>query len=66
LWPEPRRVAGAEPNAEEKDQVETAVHQMICADPAHAPEYAAQLAADWTHFRSMLRPEALPPKEAEP
>jgi hypothetical protein len=45
LWPQPRRSTGAEPNADEKDQVETAVHRMICADRAHAAEYAARLAA---------------------
>jgi len=32
LWPQPRRSTGAEPNADEKDQVETAVHRMICTD----------------------------------
>jgi hypothetical protein len=70
LWPEPRRSTGAEPNSDEKDQVETAVHRMICADPAHAADYAARLAADWTQFRQLAATSpGVPtegPKEAEP
>jgi hypothetical protein len=67
LWPQLRRSTGAEPNADEKDQVETRVHRLLCADQAHAIELAAQLAADWTQFRGVgagLTPD--PPKEAEP
>lgn len=67
LWPEPRRATGVEPNADEKDQVETAVHRMICADPTHAAEYAARLAADWTQFRrTALATSTDEPKETEP
>ena len=51
LWPEPRRATGAEPNAEEKDAVEVTVRKLICADQAHATDYAARMAADWTQFR---------------
>jgi hypothetical protein len=40
---------------------------MICADQAHATDYAARLAADWTQFR---RAAAISPaeelKEPEP
>jgi hypothetical protein len=66
LWPEPRRSTGAEPNAEEKDQVETAVHEMICADQAHADEYAARLAADWRQFRRAQPSTVVAPKDSEP
>jgi hypothetical protein len=67
LWPEPRRATGAEPNAEEKDQVETTVHKLMCADQSHAAEYAARLAADWTQFRRTAPSLAdAAPKEPEP
>jgi hypothetical protein len=66
LWPEPRRSTGAEPNAEEKDQAETAVHEMICADQAHAADYAARLAADWTQFRRPAATSHASPKDPEP
>jgi len=70
LWPQPRRATGAEPNADEKDQVETTVHRLICADQAHAADYAARLAADWTQFRTTRTPSpepgSEPTKEAEP
>ncbi len=65
LWPQPRRSTGAEPNAEEKDQVEVTVHMLICADPSNASTYAARLAADWTQFRRTSGPAASP-KESEP
>jgi hypothetical protein len=66
LWPEPRRATGAEPNAEEKDQVETIVHNLICADQTHAADYAARLAADWTQFRRGSLPAEAAPTEPEP
>jgi hypothetical protein len=69
LWPQPRRSTGAEPNSDEKDQVETVVHRMICADQAHAADYAARLAADWTQFRQGAASAGGPtetPKEPEP
>jgi hypothetical protein len=65
LWPQPRRSTGAEPNAEEKDQVEVTVHELICTDQANAATYAARLADDWTQFRR-ARPPARAPKESEP
>ena len=58
---------GAEPNAEEKDEVELAVHKLICSDPFHAADYAARLAADWTQFRRTARSLVdTGPKETEP
>ena len=67
LWPQPRRATGAEPNAEEKDEVELAVHKLICSDPFHAADYAARLAADWTQFRRTARSLVdTGPKETEP
>jgi len=65
LWPQPRRSSGVEPNAEEKDQVEVTVHELICADQSNAATYAARLAADWTQFRRARAP-AVAPKESEP
>jgi hypothetical protein len=80
LWPQPRgktlpgsQPTGAEPNAEEKDQVETAVHKMICADPTNAANIAslqARLVADWTKLRTpsiaALLPADAPAKDPEP
>jgi hypothetical protein len=66
LWPEPRRATGAEPNAEEKDQVEVVVRNLICTDQPHADDYAARLAADWTQFRRGAVPAESAPKESEP
>ena len=66
LWPEPRRASGAEPNAEEKDQVEITVHELICADQAHAADYAARLAADWTQFRRGQPAPVRTPNDTQP
>jgi hypothetical protein len=80
LWPQPRgktmpgsQPTGVEPNAEEKDQVESAVHRMICADPTNTTNIAslqARLVADWTQFRkprtASLLPDDEPTKEPEP
>ena len=66
LWPEPRRATGAEPNAEEKDAVEVTVRKLICADKAHAADYAARLAADWTQFRPPSPSTRTRPTEPEP
>jgi hypothetical protein len=80
LWPQPRgktlpgsQPTGIEPNAEEKDQVETAIHRMICADPTNTANIAslqARLVADWTQFRKQpgiagILPED-EPKDPEP
>ena len=60
-------MTGAEPNAEERDEVELAVHKLICSDPFHAADYAARLAADWTQFRRTARSLVdTGPKETEP
>lgn len=74
LWPEPRgktvpgsQPTGVEPNAEEKDQVETLVHRMICADPTNTASIAslqARLVADWTQFRK--QPAGFAPRSEEP
>jgi hypothetical protein len=77
LWPQPRgktlpgsQPTGIEPNAEEKDRVETAVHKMICADPTNAANIArlqARLVADWTQFRTQgIYADDEPTKEPEP
>jgi hypothetical protein len=68
LWPEPRRVLHVEPNAEEKDVVENHIHKSICADPTHATDYAARLAADWTQFRTqaLVASATEPTPEPEP
>jgi hypothetical protein len=77
LWPEPRgktlpgsQPTGIEPNAEEKDRVETAVHKLICADPTNAANIAslqARLVADWTQFRTQgILADDEPTKEPEP
>jgi hypothetical protein len=83
LWPQPRgktapggQPTGVEPNAEEKDQVETAVHRLICADPTNAANVAslqARLVADWTQFRrqpgfapAIAPADGEPTKEPEP
>ncbi|HLZ28572.1 MAG TPA: hypothetical protein VKV73_14765 [Chloroflexota bacterium] len=77
LWPQPRgktlpgsQPTGAEPNAEEKDQVETAIHRMICADPTNAANIAslqARLVDDWRQFRQQgIVPDTEPTKEPEP
>jgi hypothetical protein len=79
LWPEPRgktvpgsQPTGVEPNAEEKDQVETLVHRMICADPTNTASIAslqARLVADWTQFRKQAAFASVneePTKEPEP
>ena len=79
LWPMPRgkSLPGGQPTgvtvntAEDKDQIETAVHRGICAtpnDPAHIADLQFRLATDWTQLKQSptafgLDPNAAPPKE---
>ena len=55
-----------QPGAVVVRQAETAVHEMICADKAHAADYAARLAADWTQFRRPAATSHASPKDPEP
>jgi hypothetical protein len=77
LWPQPRgktlpgsQPTGVEPNAEEKDRIEGAVHKLICADPTNAANIAslqARLVANWTQFRTQgILPDDAPVKDPEP
>jgi hypothetical protein len=80
LWPQPRgrtlpgsQPTGVEPNAEQKDRVESVVHRMICVDPTNATNIAslqARLVADWRQFRkpdvASLLPDDEPAKDPEP
>lgn len=49
LWPEPRRSVGG--RAEDKDQVENALHADVCAGRISLAEAQRRIATDWTTAR---------------